>query len=431
MCPELCDAVMQDHEGRRTLAYLERANLFVVPLDTERRWFRYHHPFAELLRHRLVQCEQVAPLLIRASEWYEIQGQAIEAFQQALAAGDIGRAIRLIDGDGMPLYFRGAIAPIIQSLQGLPYSVLDRHPRLWVMLAWSLMISGYPDQMEVKLQGAVAASQRADDPPARDLCGQVSALKAWVAVAKHDVPSIHAETQQAFEKLHPHNQAVPTAAQCAQGLVSRSKGTAALPSWPMSRCLLQVIPPVTSCLSWSRHGMASIELAVNQFHAAAKTYRDILQKLTDPTHSVACEAHLGLARIFYEWNDLDEAESHAPRSSKLAEPMEFDAGLSADAMVARVLEVRNRFAEASTLLANAASAAHRRRFTSRMEAIASLQAQDLLRRGEHAAALELAQRHQLPMALGRQGLGGPGPCRAGAASVGAPARLHGTDWPGR
>jgi LuxR family maltose regulon positive regulatory protein len=241
MCPELCDAVMQDHEGHGTLAYLERANLFIVPLDTERRWFRYHHLFADLLRQRLAQREPAAPLLIRASEWFEAQGQPVEAFQHALAAGDIDRAIRLIDGDGMPLYFRGAMAPVVQSLQGLPHSVLDSHPCLWVMLAWALMISGYPTQMAVKLEGAVQALQRgADDEGTRDLWGQVAALKAWVAVAKHDVPSIHAEVQRAFEKLRPHN-VWPIS----------SRGIALWPSRPTSTCSPPGRSAATSCSpSW-------------------------------------------------------------------------------------------------------------------------------------------------------------------------------------
>ena len=403
MCPELCDAVMQDREGHSMLAYLEQANLFVVPLDTERRWFRYHHLFAELLRERLAQREPAAPLLIRASEWYETQGQPVEAFQLALSASDIDRAIRLIDGDGMPLYFRGAMAPVVQSLQGLPHSVLDSHPRLWVMLAWSLMIAGYPNQMAVKLQSAVRALQHgADDEATRDLWGQVAALKAWVAVAKHDVPSIHAEAQQAFEKLHPNNQSVRTAAQCAQGVAYQFEGNrrAAKQAYEHVLCAGQTTGNFMFVVV-ATLGLASIQLAENQLHAAAKTYRDILQALTDPTHSVACEAHLGLARIFYEWNDLDAAESHARRSRKLAEPMESGAVLSADAMTARVLQVRNRFTEASTLLASAAIAAHTRRFTSRLEEIAALQVQDLLRRGEHAAALELAQRHQLPVATAK------------------------------
>ncbi len=400
MCAELCDAVMQDQEGHRTLAYLEHANLFVVPLDTERRWFRYHHLFAELLRQRLAQREQAAPLLIRASEWFEAQGHAVEACQQALAASDIDRAIRLIDADGMPLYFRGAMAPVVQSLQGLPISVLDSRPRLWVMLAWALMVSGYPHQMAVKLQGAVQALQHcADDEAGRDLWGQIAALKAWVAVAKQEVPAIHTEAQRAFEKLHPTNQAVRTAVRCAQGVAFQFEGNRSAARLAYQQVLSA--GQTTGNFMFAvvaTMGLASIQLAENQLHAAAETYRDILQKLTDPAHSVACEAHLGLARIFYEWNDLEAAESHARLSSKLAEPMESGAGLSADAMAARVLQVRHRFTEASTLLANAAVAAHTRRFTSRLEEIAGLQSRDLVRRGEHAAALELAQRHQLAVA---------------------------------
>ncbi len=403
MCPELCDAVMQDHEGQRTLAHLERANLFIVPLDAERRWYRYHRLFAELLRQRLAQRESATPLLTRASEWYEAHGQPVEAFQHALAAGDIDRAIRLIDGEGMPLYFRGDMAPVVQALQGLSNSVLDKHPRLWVMLAWSLMVSGYPDQMAVKLQGAELALQRCvDDDATRDLWGQVAALKAWVAVAKHDVPSIYVEAQRAVEKMHPHNRAARTAAHCAQGVARQFEGNRPLAKQAYEHVL--AAGAVTGNFMFAvvaTMGLASIQLTENQLHAAAKTYRDILQKLTDPSHSVACEAHLGLARIFYEWNELDAAESHARRGSQLAEPMASGAGLSADAMAARVLQVRHRFTEASALLAAAAVAAQTRRFTSRLEEVAGLQARDLSRRGEHAAALALAEQHQLPLATAR------------------------------
>ena len=403
MCAALCDAVTQEQAGQSMLAYLERANLFVVPLDPERRWFRYHPLFAELLRLRLARREPPMPLLIRASEWYEAQGQDVEAFQQALAAGDIERAIRLIDGNGMPLFFRGAMAPVAASLQGLPPRLLDSHPRLWLMLAWSLMVSGYPTRMAEKLQSAVAALQRSADAAGNpDLWGQVAALKAWVAVARHDVPAIHAEAQQAFEKLHPHNQAMRTAAHCAQGVAFQFEGDRAA----ARQAYLQVLSAGQTTGNFmfvvvATLGLASIQLAENQLHAAAKTYRDILQQLTDPSHSVACEAHLGLARICYEWNDLDAAEAHARRSSQLAEPMASGAGLSAEAMLARVLQVRRRFAEAGTLLTHAGMAAHTLRFSSREEEIAGLQAQDLLRRGEYAAALELAQRHPLVVATAK------------------------------
>ena len=103
--------------GQATLEYLEHANLFIVPLDNERRWYRYHHLFADLLRQRLHQStasspgdagRDVAELHIRASQWYEDNGLEIEAFHHAAAANDVERAERLIEGKGMPLHFRGA-----------------------------------------------------------------------------------------------------------------------------------------------------------------------------------------------------------------------------------------------------------------------------------------------------------------------------------
>ena len=91
--------------GQETLEYLEHANLFIVPLDNERRWYRYHHLFADLLRQRLAQSASsgneeggVAEYHIRASRWYEDNGLEIEAFHHAAAANDIERAERLIEG---------------------------------------------------------------------------------------------------------------------------------------------------------------------------------------------------------------------------------------------------------------------------------------------------------------------------------------------
>ena len=137
-CGSLCDALMQGDSGPRpdvvasgqeTLEYLERANLFIVPLDGERRWYRYHRLFGELLRQRLEQSlaadkaggeTGLAALHIRASSWYEDNGLPIEAFRHAAAAADIDRAERLIDSREMPLHFRGAVIAILDWLASLP-----------------------------------------------------------------------------------------------------------------------------------------------------------------------------------------------------------------------------------------------------------------------------------------------------------------------
>src|SRR5256884_2165532 len=115
LCSPLCDAILLDSSisGQATLEYLERANLFVVPLDNERRWYRYHHLFADLLRQRLHQSGaassgEVSELHRRASQWYEVHALEIDAFLHAAAANDVERAERLIEGRGVPLQYRGA-----------------------------------------------------------------------------------------------------------------------------------------------------------------------------------------------------------------------------------------------------------------------------------------------------------------------------------
>ena len=105
MCGPLCDAILLDPSvsGQATLEYLERSNLFIVPLDNERRWYRYHHLFGDLLRKRMEQKltpEEIAHLHIHASEWYENNGMILEAFKHAAAANDIERAERLMEHQG-------------------------------------------------------------------------------------------------------------------------------------------------------------------------------------------------------------------------------------------------------------------------------------------------------------------------------------------
>ncbi len=170
LCGPLCDAVLLDPSasGQETLEYIEHANLFLVPLDDERRWYRYHHLFAELLRQRLHQSATsstgderggVNELHRRASQWYEDNGLEIEAFHHAAAANDVERTERLIEGKGVPLHFRGTVSPVLKWLESLPKTVLDARPSLWVTYASALMMTGQHTAVEQKLQAAEAALQ--------------------------------------------------------------------------------------------------------------------------------------------------------------------------------------------------------------------------------------------------------------------------------
>ncbi|MBA2441941.1 MAG: LuxR family transcriptional regulator, partial [Rubrobacter sp.] len=213
MCGPLCDAVLLDPSasGRETLEYLERANLFIVPLDDERRWYRYHHLFADLLRQRLGQSAAssaggMAELHVRASEWHEANGLEIEAFRHAASANDVERAERLIEGGGMPLHFRGAVAPVLNWLVSLPKAELDARPSLWTTYASVSLVTGQEADVEEKLRAAEAALEGAEpDEKTRDVVGRVAAIRATLAASQGEVETIIAQSRGALENLHPDN----------------------------------------------------------------------------------------------------------------------------------------------------------------------------------------------------------------------------------
>ena len=179
MCGPLCDAVLHGDasqqptpaaSGQETLEYLEHANLFVVPLDNERRWYRYHHLFAELLRQRLGQSlapEAIAEYHLRAGQWFEDHGLELEAFQHATAANDVERAERILDGKGLPLYALGVVTAILNWLDSLPKTVMDARPWLWVRSATSELMAGRTSGVEEKLQAAEREPCRMPPPMRR------------------------------------------------------------------------------------------------------------------------------------------------------------------------------------------------------------------------------------------------------------------------
>src|SRR5919202_7026305 len=330
LCGSLCDAVLHDPTafGQATLEYLERANLFLVPLDTERRWYRYHHLFADLLRQRLhhstSSAVEVTELHIRASQWYEDNGLELQAFHHATAANDLERAERLIEGQGVPLQFRGPGAPVLDWLESLPTAVLDARPSLWVTYATALFFIGRHTAVEQKLRAAEAALHNTEpDARHRDLVGRIASIRATLAIIGHDADTIIDKSRRALEYLHPDNLPIRTATTYTLGHAYQLQGDRAA----ASRAYTDVIALGTS-LGNSIYTMAAtvnlgqLQEADNQLHLATRTYRRVLQLAGDPPQPMACVAHLGLARIFYQWNDLPAAEEYGHQCLHLTRQMD-------------------------------------------------------------------------------------------------------------
>ncbi len=152
----LCDALMDRADSARRLVELERANLFLVPLDGRRRWYRYHHLFGELLAQELALAHphDIGALHRRAYEWYLEQGMVPDAISHAIAAGDHVDAAELIAANWLDFVNLGQFATIEAWTRTLPADVAERDPRLCLARAWMLLVLGQPAAVEPEVRAA-------------------------------------------------------------------------------------------------------------------------------------------------------------------------------------------------------------------------------------------------------------------------------------
>jgi LuxR family maltose regulon positive regulatory protein len=140
----LCEALTGRSDGQAMLEKLERDNLFLVALDEERRWYRYHPLFAEVLRDRLgrERPEQIQVLHLKASVWNENNGGLSSAIEHALSAEDYQRAARLVERGAGRTWYRGEVATLLGWLEKLPREAMRRRPLLLIWYAAALMLVG-------------------------------------------------------------------------------------------------------------------------------------------------------------------------------------------------------------------------------------------------------------------------------------------------
>jgi LuxR family transcriptional regulator, maltose regulon positive regulatory protein len=418
MCGSLCDAVLCDYSvsGQETLEYLERTNLFITPLDDERRWYRYHHLFAELLRQRLQQSTSsgdeeggVAEYHIRASQWYEDHGLDLEAFQHAAAANDIECAVRLMEGKGMPLHFHFAVTTILNWLASLPTTVLDAKPLLWVRYASMALVTGQTTGVEQRLQsaeGALAAILQGTEPDdkTRDLIGQIAAARATLALLQYRIEDIFVQSHRALEYLPIDNLSFRFTANWALGVAYQVQGDRAAAERALTEALsISQMSGKNFHMTLASNGLGHVQELENQLYKAAATYQRGLQQAGDYPHPTSIsQTYLGLARICYEWNDLDAAERYGQQSLLLGR--QFDQAnlfIISEVFLARLKLARGDVSGAAAILAEAEQSGRQHNFVHRVSELAAAQVLVLLRQGNLESAAHLAQIHELPFSQAR------------------------------
>jgi LuxR family transcriptional regulator, maltose regulon positive regulatory protein len=438
MCGSLCDAVVLDSamSGQEMLEYLEQANLFIGPLDNERRWYRYHHLFGELLRQRLYHSAghssaaasaEISGLHLRASVWFEDHNLEIEAFHHAVAANDVERAVQLIRGKNIPLYVRGGLTPVLNWMESLPTAILDAQPRLWVEFATVLAVAGRFTRVEHTLQAAEAALQGL---PTSDetqvLVARIADLRGLAALLAADPRQVETIISQSRHTLtHLQEIAAPGRATgyWKLGLAYQHQGDR------VAARLAQAEAIASSEATGNTHitilattSMGNIQELDGQLRQASTTYRRVLHLVGDPPGPIACEAYVGLARISYEWNDLDLAAEYGNLSVRLARQLEIFSFVSSELFLARLEVARGDTVAATAILDRTERDARERQFLSRIPEIAALQASIFMRHGELEAAARLIAPHDLPLSQARIHLARGKPAQA--LAVLEPFRQH-------
>jgi LuxR family transcriptional regulator, maltose regulon positive regulatory protein len=214
----LCDALTGRSDGQEMLERLERENLFAVPLDDERRWYRYHHLFRDFLRSRLEResPERIPELHLRVSEWYERGGWLFEAVEHALSAEDYERAADLVGRVSREVWSRGEVLTLLGWLNRLPSEAMRRRPKLLLDQATALVILGRLDDTEAPLREVERAADvegegsgevselGVEQALRRHLLGGAAAVRSWRARLRGDTSDAIELARRALELL-PEN----------------------------------------------------------------------------------------------------------------------------------------------------------------------------------------------------------------------------------
>jgi LuxR family transcriptional regulator, maltose regulon positive regulatory protein len=330
LCGPLCDAVTGDSDGQGMLEKLERANLFLVPLDEERRWWRFHHLFADLLRARMLQTKpDLAPELHRrAAGWCEQHGLVDEAIRHATAAGDMPWATRLVEEHLGETLRHGESVALARWLALLPDDAVRSRPGLCLAKAMTELNLDHLEEAEHLLAHAERAFDHHGQEPRKlvvptygGMVAQVPAaialLRAELAYDRADPDGVAAFAREALAHMAED--------ELGPRLFARSLLVGA--NWMTGR-VVDTEPAFAELLAEGRAAPAAypvlrtcfmvglVQQAQGKLGAALRTYREGLRLATEGDRfSVyhAGEAHVGIAQVLYQRNQLDEALQHATK----------------------------------------------------------------------------------------------------------------------
>jgi len=205
LCVPLCDAVTSKNDSQVILSEIERANLFLVPMDNQRNWYRYHHLFANLLNKRLQQTQprEIPDLQLKASIWYEKNGLLPDALNHALATNDVERIAQLTEEMAVDKMDYGELNVFLAWLDHLPEITFLQHPWLLVARTWVLFNTGKYEAVEVNLVEIeqILVKEGFSKDLVRRIQGHVAAIRCYLAELREDAASAMRQAEDSLALL--------------------------------------------------------------------------------------------------------------------------------------------------------------------------------------------------------------------------------------
>lgn len=416
----LCDAVTGRSNGKATLVALERANLFLVPLDDRRRWFRYHHLFADVLQAHLLDehADEVLDLHLRASSWFEGNGETSPAIDHALAGADHPRAAQLMEL-AMPMMQRERREAELRRWVGsLPEEVVRRRPVLGIAFVGALAQAGEFDTVAARLsdiEGSLCPDGGSwpEQPPEglvvvdevafRSLPAGIDLYRAALALTRGDLDGTVTHARRAMSLTPPNDDLIRAAAGALAGLASWTIGDLAVAHDAYTESVAGLrragfTADVLGCCVT----LGDICRTQGRLDDAMRTYTGALE-LAQPKQGTAplrgtADMHVGMAELLVDRDDLPAAASHLASSEQLGEHN----GLPQNPYRRRLVMARLRAAagdlDGALALVDEADRVYNGDYSPNVRPVPAVRARLQVRRGELGPAGAWARERQLSAA---------------------------------
>jgi LuxR family maltose regulon positive regulatory protein len=341
--------------GRKMLEWLERANLFIVPLDDEQRWYRYHHLFGDMLRARLKHTHsaaQIQALNRRASDWYAAYDLVPEAIRHALAAQDDELAAQLIEEHAEDVFQRYELTTLLGWIEKLPPELVQSRLRLSMVHGWALLATAQTEESEKCMRdvergvGATMdvlltdpATHTSLPPETMGALVEVAAVRLSQAIQRLDFPLVLKLAEQVLPYLDDETLDTP------YNTPSALRPTVILPMAIAYECTGQIeaaarafAEAATLAREQNNHyivlmatgHLVELEVVQGRLREARQACQQALEwgnKLAGPSSQTVGIAHVELGNLFYERNDLEAALTHLQKGIALLKPWRYRDGL--------------------------------------------------------------------------------------------------------